>query len=228
VKENFLTIDQLKESVSFDPDTGVFTWIKTGRGVRTGKQAGSVDPKNGYRVIMINGVDYYAQRLAWFYVHGVWPKIIRFQNENHDDCSIKNLCEGFMLTTKYDHKTKEGRAASQKEYRSVRREKFQDDARMRTFGITRGQYGDMLLAQGGCCAICRQPETATRNGLVKALAVDHCHTSGEIRGLLCVACNTGIGKFKDNRDTLLAAIKYLDKHSGVERVAAKLEIVRNS
>jgi cytochrome c551/c552 len=105
---------------------------------------------------------------------------------------------------------------------------FRDQERMRKFGITRAKYGDMLLAQGGACAICHQPETATRNGLMKALAVDHCHASGEVRGLLCVACNTGIGKFKDDRNLMLSAIKYLDKHQGREQIATKLELVRNA
>jgi hypothetical protein len=89
------------------------------------------------------------------------------------------------------------------------------------------QYGDMLLAQNGKCKICKQAETATRNGRVKALAVDHDHETGEIRGLLCVQCNTGLGKFKDDRNLMLSAIKYLDEYKGVGRVAAKLEIVRN-
>lgn len=218
MKAASLTIDRLKEVLSFDSETGIFVWKNTFHGIRDGKRAGNVSKKNGYRSIVIDGLDVLAQRLAWFYVNGTWPRLIRFQNSDRDDCRISNLREGYYLSTKHDHRTKEGKASYQKEYRSARREKFNDDARQRAFGITRAQYGDMFLAQDGCCAICRQPETATRNGVLKALAVDHCHETGEIRGLLCVACNTGIGKFKDNRQTMLAAVKYLDKHAG--RVAA--------
>lgn len=227
MKITSLTQKRLKEVLSFDPETGVFVWKNTWHHIHEGKRAGNVSKKTGYRSIMVDGIDCLAQRLAWLWVHGQWPRLIRFQNGNRDDCRISNLCEGFYLKTKYDHRTKEGKALYQKEYRSGRRDKFSDEERQRKFGISRKQYGDMLLAQNGKCAICAQPETATRNGVVKALAVDHCHSGGHIRGLLCVACNTGIGKFKDDRDRLLAAIKYLDKHSGAERVTAKLEIVRN-
>jgi hypothetical protein len=224
LKTQTLTLERLKETVSYNPETGEFVWIARGRGIRTGRPAGSTD--KGYRLIIIDGVSHYAQRLAWFWVHGKWPRLIRFQNGDQLDCRISNLCEGFYLTTKYDHRTKDGRAASQKEYRSLRREEFSQRERERKFGLSLAGYSAMVASQDNKCAICRQPETATRKGIVKALAVDHCHATGAVRGLLCVACNTGIGKFKDNRDTMLAAIKYLDKHSGREQVAAKLELVR--
>lgn len=223
MKTTDITLDRLKEAVSYDPETGEFLWVQKGRGIRTGRPAGSVD--KGYRTIVIDGVAHCAQRLAWFWVHGMWPRLIRFQNGNQLDCRIDNLRDGFYTTTKYDFRTREGRAAHQKEYRAVRREDFRDAERQRKFGVTRAQYADMFLAQEGACAICRQPETATRNGLVKALAVDHCHETGAVRGLLCVACNTGIGKFNDNRSTMLSAIKYLDKHSGRESSVPALALV---
>jgi hypothetical protein len=49
---------------------------------------------------------------------------------------------------------------------------------------------------------------------VKALAVDHNHETGALRGLLCCDCNQALGKFQDSRDILLKAIRYLDKHDG--------------
>jgi hypothetical protein len=82
------------------------------------------------------------------------------------------------------------------------------------FGLTLGEYGQMLVAQNGKCAICAGEEKSTRNGKVKALCVDHDHATGNVRGLLCSECNQMIGKAKDDRDILLAAVKYLDKHSG--------------
>jgi hypothetical protein len=225
VKTESLTLARLKEAVSYDPETGEFVWVQRGRGIRTGSKAGSTD--KGYRIIVIDGVHHLAQRLAWLWVHGTWPRLIRFQNGDTLDCRIDNLRDGFYTTTKHDFRTKEGRAAHQKEYRAVRREDFRDAERERKFGVTRQQYGDMFLAQGGCCAICRKPETATRNGLVKALAVDHCHKTGIVRGLLCVACNTGIGKFGDDRNVLLSAIKYLDRHAGREAAKPSLTVVNS-
>jgi Recombination endonuclease VII/HNH endonuclease len=220
-----LTIERLKEILSFDSETGIFTRINGRRGRNDG--VGHIEARTGYRAIMIDRFRFYAQQLAWFWVNGTWPRIIRFQNGNKDDCRIENLGER-LRTTKHDFSTKEGRSAHQLEYRSIRRKEFSHKEIERKFGLSLADYSALVALQDNKCAICNCAETATRNGRVKALAVDHDHETGEIRGLLCVACNTGIGKFKDNRNTMLAAIKYLDKHSGVERVAAKLEVVRNA
>ena len=75
--------------------------------------------------MVIEGESYLAQRLAWFWVHGTWPRLIRFQNKDRSDCRISNLAEGRYLETKHDHRTKEGRSAYQKEYRSLHREEFE-------------------------------------------------------------------------------------------------------
>lgn len=79
------------------------------------------------------------------------------------------------------------------------------------YGITRDQFKQMLTNQKGVCAICGEPETQIdkRTGNVRQLAVDHCHTTGKVRGLLCTHCNHGIGKFKDKIDLLQKAINYL-------------------
>lgn len=103
--------------------------------------------------------------------------------------------------------------AYQQAYREKNREALRHRERERKFGISRQEYAELFLKQNGVCAICKQPETATRFGKVKALCVDHCHTSGKVRGLLCSDCNTGIGKMKENREALLSAIRYLDEHS---------------
>lgn len=73
------------------------------------------------------------------------------------------------------------------------------------YGITSEQRTEMFEAQKGCCKICGKHESEQR----RALAVDHCHTTGAVRGLLCDNCNRGIGYFRDNPEVLKAAIKYL-------------------
>ena len=100
----------------------------------------------------------------------------------------------------------------QKQYREKNRQALSDGERQRKFGITPERYSELLELQNGTCAICKQPETATRLGKVKALAVDHCHQSGVVRGLLCADCNTGIGKLKDDPVVLQSAIQYLNKY----------------
>lgn len=86
------------------------------------------------------------------------------------------------------------------------------------YGITATDYDRMLSKQDGRCAICRKPETALgRGGKPKRISVDHCHATGLVRGLLCHRCNSGIGKFLENIETLEAAIDYL--RSSREKIA---------
>ncbi len=65
----------------------------------------------------------------------------------------------------------------------------------RKFGITYERYVEMLATQGGGCAICRRAEFSIdgQSGKVRSLAIDHCHESGAVRGLLCSSCNRAIG-----------------------------------
>ena len=67
----------------------------------------------------------------------------------------------------------------------------------------------MLKLQNHKCAICELDEVDSLHG---KLSVDHCHRTGKIRGLLCVNCNTAIGKLKDSDALLQKAINYLVKH----------------
>jgi len=75
----------------------------------------------------------------------------------------------------------------------------------RYYGITIQEYDSLYAKQNEGCAICQSPTGS--NG--KRLAVDHDHQTGEVRGLLCDDCNTGLGKFKDNPNLLATAINYL-------------------
>lgn len=73
------------------------------------------------------------------------------------------------------------------------------------YGISLDEYQERLASQDGCCAICRLPARE----MSKQLAVDHCHETGAIRGLLCSSCNFGLGAFKDNPEHLQRAALYL-------------------
>lgn len=84
-----------------------------------------------------------------------------------------------------------------------------------SYGITVADYERMNAEQGGVCAICGQAET---NG--RSLAVDHCHATGRVRGLLCGTCNRGIGLLKDDADRVMSAAIYLYQHVDVLREAA--------
>lgn len=110
---------------------------------------------------------------------------------------------------------------------NVRKEKFRNDPknkskiktyqdsynkehqlRLRTanYGITPEIYKKLLHDQWGLCAICKD---RLQEG--QFTHIDHCHDTGKIRGLLCIKCNTALGKFKDDTKLLKAAIAYLER-----------------
>ena len=74
------------------------------------------------------------------------------------------------------------------------------------YGISLESYNLMCKNQNNSCRICgTHKDNVTR----KRLFVDHCHIIGGVRGLLCHACNTALGLFKDDTNVLQKAIKYL-------------------
>lgn len=80
----------------------------------------------------------------------------------------------------------------------------------KTFGITVEEADALLAQQGGRCAICQEPITDSRGF---APHVDHCHTTGKVRGILCFPCNAGLGSFRDDVTRLQAAIAYLEREA---------------
>jgi hypothetical protein len=87
-------------------------------------------------------------------------------------------------------------------------------AALKRYGLTPEAYDALSAEQNHSCAICCAPQRSSRSG--RRLSVDHCHDSGEVRGLLCAACNTTLGLAKDDPKRLLAAIEYLHKHVGLK------------
>lgn len=82
---------------------------------------------------------------------------------------------------------------------------------MTIFNISLQEYNLLLNKQNKVCAICLKNEITVdnRTNKVKNLAVDHCHKTGKVRGLLCANCNIGLGKFKEDFKNLNSAIEYL-------------------
>lgn len=109
--------------------------------------------------------------------------------------------------------TKAGRALYQRVYRLNNPERVKNAELKKTHGISLSLYNAKLEYQKGVCAICRKPETALdKNGQIRRLSVDHCHNHGHIRGLLCTACNRGLGLFQDDAERLIRAAKYICSH----------------
>jgi len=91
----------------------------------------------------------------------------------------------------------------------LNKDKYRDRTMFRKYGITLEQFDALREKQNYCCALCNARESENKQGLV----VDHCHTSGDVRELLCTTCNVGLGMFKDNPKLLLKAVDYIRKHN---------------
>ena len=97
-------------------------------------------------------------------------------------------------------------AEYQRQYRArpERKRAMRDLYYRRTFGISADEFDALLAGQGGGCAICgKRPERDA------SLHLDHDHETGVVRGILCLSCNQGIGKFRDDAGLLERAARYL-------------------
>ena len=89
-----LTADRLRDLLEYDPVTGVFKWRRSGTGRRRDLGAGSNRSDGGHSQIRIDGVSYYEHRLAFLYVHGMWPTgEIDHADGNPSNNAIANLRE---------------------------------------------------------------------------------------------------------------------------------------
>lgn len=92
-RKKTISHDELKQNLKYDPLTGLFTWLVSPRfSVPIGCVVGSQMPEHDYLSVGIKGKSYKASHLAWFYMHGSWPRgVIDHLNGNTKDNSIANL-----------------------------------------------------------------------------------------------------------------------------------------
>lgn len=107
-------------------------------------------------------------------------------------------------------KAKESAKKTRKKESSLLRTK--DQILFKKYGISLAEYEHLYTAQNQACKICKTPfQLHGHDGTHHLTAnVDHCHFSGQVRGLLCTSCNRGLGFFKDNATLLRLAAEYLD------------------
>lgn len=96
-----------------------------------------------------------------------------------------------------------------KKYYKENPTKYKNQRLLKNYGITIEQYEEMLKVQDYSCKMCKQAETILTYNKLKNLSVDHCHTTGQVRGLLCSKCNCLIGYAKESIELLQEAINYL-------------------
>lgn len=124
-------------------------------------------------------------------------------------------CRDCRLAATKDHHSKPESKRQHRDWYNSNYKPIATNSRLlKAFGITLDQYNEILEIQNHVCALCQNPERIYKNksGEWRKLAVDHNHSTGSTRGLLCGSCNMALGLFKENRDRLLAAIAYLDKY----------------
>jgi hypothetical protein len=80
--------------------------------------------------------------------------------------------------------------------------------RKKNYGVSAEQYDEMLKRQNYSCKLCNKTVEDNK----QRLAVDHCHDTGKVRGLLCSTCNLGLGYFLDDASLLSKAIRYLNEN----------------
>ena len=218
VKKMQVTVEELAEVLSYDAIAGVITWkITLTSRARAGNPAGVwLKLHNGkdYLSITYKGRKMSAAQVAWALHHKEWPDRSVFYIDG-DTTNLKIL--NLKLA---DYKAEK----VLKEDGSVRYKMSKEQSRhygyQRYYGISAEDYVRMFNKQNGKCAICHQPETSLdKNGNLKILAVDHCHTTGKVRELLCYSCNSMLGQARDNIEVLSSGIDYLKRHSAEQSAA---------
>lgn len=121
-------------------------------------------------------------------------------NKKSEQRKIKNQSESYIEKRKRIIKRQNEKNKSEEKKLKIRNRGL-----IRTYGIDNNWVDMKLLEQDLKCLICKQELCE------KTKRVDHCHSTGKIRGLLCNLCNVGLGAFKDNIESLQNAIVYLKK-----------------
>lgn len=107
---------------------------------------------------------------------------------------------------------KKANAQYNKEHRKRRGKEYVRNCNLKhAYNLTIDAYNKLLIQQNNVCAACGEKETGQNQYGPVPLAVDHCHKTGQIRGLLCMRCNRALGLLKDNVTTIKQLFNYRSK-----------------
>jgi hypothetical protein len=122
----------------------------------------------------------------------------------------QNYCKPCCVATvtASRHKDPTSHRRSSKAWREANPERNKDNHAKWRYGLEHGSYAEMLAQQNGKCAICFTDKPGKN---LERFAIDHCHKSNVVRGLLCENCNRAIGLLKEDTDIIESAIKYIKR-----------------
>ena len=116
----------------------------------------------------------------------------RYQNANREKMRQSNKIWQLTNRDKF--------LAQKRKWYYKHRDEILEKLKIAAHGVGREEFDRLFAAQDGKCAICHQK---------RKLVVDHCHSTNQVRGLLCYNCNTGLGHLGDSLEGLTAALDYL-------------------
>jgi hypothetical protein len=128
-----------------------------------------------------------------------------FENNNHYS---KNKTKRLLWQKDYYKNNTESVKNRGKDWRKANKNHSENYDLLRNYGITAEQKQQMIEQQNNSCAICQNKFKDK-----KSAHVDHCHTTGKVRSILCSGCNTGLGLFKESQMYLKSALLYLKKYN---------------
>ena len=152
-----LTAETVRKMLNYDPDTGVFYWLKRRNKVQIGDVAGSKDYR-GYIRIRLYKKRYMAHRLAWLFVHGNWPVLeIDHINGICDDNRLSNLREATRAQNTQNKRRQQNNTSGFKGVHfNVREKRFQADIKARGTALRLGFYDTAEEAYRAYCEAAHQ------------------------------------------------------------------------
>jgi len=122
-------------------------------------------------------------------------------------CSNCNIIKPLTEYYKTNKSTcKECRKEKVREYKRNNPGYHRKSVLLKQYGLTLEEYENLRIEQNYCCKICGKHESLNQHG---KLDIDHCHTNGHVRGLLCTQCNTAIGLLSDDENRIRKAADYV-------------------
>ena len=211
-----LTVEQLTEELFYDPESGALVRKRTARPVY-------LEAHKGGPRIEVAGVRMGAYKVVLALWLGRYPEKHEYRHTSEDPMDLRAvafkrrrgdgrkdcaLCgENVVLENFHrNRQRKDNRGSYCADCLRQLSQKWGRVTRFAKYGLTEQKYAEMAAAQDHKCRICERPTAKERYG---KLAIDHCHDTGEVRGLLCMNCNTALGMFRDSPRVLLRAAQYL-------------------